>query len=75
MDTISILLGEKLRCVKVMSIAKAVKAKLYRVKISKMWIIRCDIRYCIIKIEFLIFDFGHIVFLFILFIPRLAFLI
>ena len=32
-DTISILLGKKLRCVKVLSIAKAVKAKQYSPKI------------------------------------------
>ena len=48
-DTISILLGKKLHCVKVFSIAKAVKAKQYSPKISKIWLIRCDIQYSIIK--------------------------
>ena len=62
-----------LRCVKVFLIAKAVKAKQYSPKISKIWLIRCDMRYCIIKIDFLIFEFGHIVFLVFLFMPRLAF--
>ena len=42
-DTISILLGKKLRCVKVLSIAEAVKAKQYSPNISKIWLIRCDI--------------------------------
>ena len=61
-DTISILCDKKLRCVKVFSIAKAVKAKQYSPKISKIWLIRCDIRYCLIKIDFLIFEFRHVVF-------------
>ena len=50
----------KLCCVKVLSIAKTVKAKQYNPKISKIWLICCDIRYCIIKIDVLIFEFGHI---------------
>ena len=69
------MLGKKLRCVKVLSIAKAVKTKQYSRKISKIWLIRCDTLYCIIKIDFLIFEFGQIVFLVILFMARLAFLI
>ena len=36
------LLGKKMRCVKVLSIGKAVKAKQYIPKISKIWLIRCD---------------------------------
>ena len=73
--TISILIGKKLRCAKVLSIAKAAKAKRYSPKISKIWLIRRDMQHCIIKIDFLIFEFGHIVFLVILFMSRLAFLI
>ena len=64
-----------LRWVKVLSITKAVKAKQYSSKISQIWLIRGDIRYCIINIDFLIFAFGHIVLLVILFMPRLALLI
>ena len=67
-------LVKKLRGVEVFSIAKAVKAKQRSPKISKIWLICCNIRYCIIKISFLIFEFRHIVFLVILFKPRLAFL-
>ena len=51
----------KLSSVKVLSIAKGVKAKQYCPKISKIWLIRCDKRYCIIKIDFLIFELGHLV--------------
>ena len=64
-----------LRCVKVLSIAKAVKAKQYSPKILKIWLNRRDLRYSMIKIDFLTFEFGHIVFLIILFMQRLVFLI
>ena len=69
------MLGKKLRYVKVFSIAEAVKAKECSSKISKIWLISCDIRYCVIKIDFSIFEFEHMVFLVILFMSRLAFLI
>ena len=65
------------RCVKVSSIAKSIKAKQYSLKISKVWLIRSDIQYCycIIKLDFLILEFRHAVLLVNLFMPRLTFLI
>ena len=49
------------------------KAKQYSLKISKIWLIRSDIWCCTIKIDFLIFEFGNLLFLVILFMPRPAF--
>ena len=73
--TVSILLGKKLRCVKVLSSVEAVKAKESSRKILKIWLIFCDIRHCIINLDGVIFEFGYIVFLVISFMLRLAFLI
>ena len=41
-------------CVKVLSIVQAVKAKDF-----KIWLFCCDIRYCIINIGFLVFEFER----------------
>ena len=50
------MLGEKLCFFKVMLI---VKAKQYSSKISKIQLFGCDIRYCIIKFDLMIFKFEH----------------
>ena len=56
------MLAKKLCCVKVLSIAKAVKTKQYcspkRFEKSS-WFFRYDIRYWIIRMDFLIFKFKH----------------